>query len=202
MKHFKICKNKYLNQDINGYYNQDYVGYQKKGNPDFINHLKNMSCSKDEMDLVEDFIAVCDCFGKDLKEIVKLEQLSDFVVLIVPRSKAEKNYKQCQLMFKKAISSTVNKLGINNGIDAIKRIKDTKTTHDWRLEHNTGEAPYVGITKDTCEINTDFIKNKNIILVDDIYTENVNTIEDCIQTLLDMGAKRVIMYAVARTTKS
>ena len=49
MKYFKICKNKYLNQDINGYYNQDYVGYQKKVNPDFINHLKNMSCSKDEI---------------------------------------------------------------------------------------------------------------------------------------------------------
>jgi len=128
-----------------------------------------------------------------------LEQLSDFIVLVVPRSKAEKNYKQCQLMFKKAISSTVNKIGFNNGVDAIKRIKDTKTTHDWRLEHNTGEAPYVGITKDTCDINENLIKGKNILLVDDIYTENVNTIEDCIQTLLDLGAKCVILYVIAKT---
>lgn len=102
-------------------------------------------------------------------------------------------------MFKKAISSTINKLGLNNGVDAIKRIKDTKTTHDWRLEDNNGKAPYVGITKDTCEINKNLIKDKNIVLVDDIYTENVNTIEDCIQTLLDMEAKCVILYVIART---
>lgn len=95
MKSFKICKNKYLDRDIVGYYNQDYIGYQKKGNPDFINHLKNMSCSKDEMDLVEDFIAVCECFGSDINKIINLEKLSNFIVCVVPRSKAEKNYKQC-----------------------------------------------------------------------------------------------------------
>ena len=47
-------------------------------------------------------------------------------------------------MFKKAISSCANKLGFINGTDAITRIKDTKTTHNWRLENNTGENPYTG----------------------------------------------------------
>ncbi len=44
--------------------------------------------------------------------------------------------------------------------------------------------PYVGITKDTCQIDVFVIKNKDIILVDDIYTEGVYVAEDCIQTLL------------------
>ncbi|MEG1500016.1 MAG: hypothetical protein RR400_03015 [Clostridia bacterium] len=105
-------------------------------------------------------------------------------------------------MFKKAISSVADNLGFQNCCDAIKRVKDTKTTHNWRLDHNTGNNPYVGITKDTCEFKGNKIKGKNIILVDDIYTEGVNVAEDCIQTLLDLGATNVIMYVVAKTAKS
>ena len=43
------------------------------------------------------------------------------------------------------------------------------------------------------------ILNKNVILVDDIYTEDVFVAEDCIQTLLDLGAKSVILYVIAKT---
>jgi predicted amidophosphoribosyltransferase len=199
VKEFTIKQNDYLNKDIQGYYNCDYVGYQKKGNPDFINHLKNMSKRYNELNLVNDFISVCDISGNDLQEIVDKEHLSDFIVCVVPRSKSERKYSQSQLLFKKAISSTIDKLGYSNGTSAIKRVKDTKTTHDWRLENNSGENPYIGITRDTCEINQEAISDKNIILVDDVYTDGVNVAEDCIQTLLDLGAKSVILYIVAKT---
>lgn len=53
--------------------------------------------------------------------------------------------------------------------------------------------PYKGITAKTCEIKERLIKDKNILLVDDIYTEGVNVAEDCLQTLLDFGAKSVII---------
>ncbi len=79
------------------------------------------------------------------------------------------------------------------------RVKDTKTTHNWRLENNTGDNPYKGITKDTCRVDLSKIKGQNIILVDDIYTEGVNVIEDCIQNLFDLGAKSVILYVTAKT---
>ena len=92
-----------------------------------------------------------------------------------------------------------NKLGFINGTDAIIRVKDTKTTHNWRLENNTGDNPYKGITKDTCRVDLSKIKGKNIVLVDDIYTEGVNVIEDCIQYLFDLGAKSVILYVTAKT---
>lgn len=49
--------------------------------------------------------------------------------------------------------------------------------------------PYKGITKDTCEINKSLIFEKDIVLVDDIYTEGVFVAEDCIQTLFDFGVK-------------
>lgn len=102
-------------------------------------------------------------------------------------------------MFKKAVSSAVNKLGLKNATEAIKRVKDTKTTHNWRLENNTGNLPYVGITKDTCSVDINSIKGKNIILIDDIYTEGVNVAEDCIKFLFDLGAKNVILYTIAKT---
>jgi len=45
------------------------------------------------------------------------------------------------------------------------------------------------------------IKNKDIILVDDIYTISANVDEDCIQFLLDNGARTVIFYAIAYTDR-
>ncbi len=197
MKKFTIKQNGYLDRDIQAYYNSEYVGYQKSGNPDFINHLKNMTKQHSELDLVKDFIAVYEKAEKDIKEISLGK--TNCLVCIIPRSKAEKHYATCQLMFKKAISSVVDNLGLENGVDVIKRVKDTKTTHNWRLEHNTGDMPYKDITINTCEINKNKIKDKNIILVDDIYTENVNVAEDCIQALLNLGAKSVTVYVLAKT---
>lgn len=199
MREFTIKANSYLGTDIKGYYNCDYIGYQKSGNPDFINHLKNMTRKSSELDLVKDFIAVFERASLDLSEIIKKENYSNCVIVVAPRSKAEAHYTQSQLLFRKAISCVADKLELNNAISAIKRTKDTKTTHSWRMENNTGDMPYVGITKDTCEINKAAIFNMDIILVDDIYTEGVFVAEDCIQTLLDLGAKSVILYVIAKT---
>ncbi|MGN1201225.1 MAG: hypothetical protein ACI4R8_03060 [Candidatus Caccovivens sp.] len=199
MKKFIIKANKYLDREVEGYYHCDYIGYQKHGNPDFINHLKNMSKQYSETDLVEDFVNVAEKLTADLKIIVGTQKHSKYTICTVPRSKTDKSYSQSQLMFKKAVSSVADSLGFKNGTNAIKRIKNTKTTHNWRLENNTGDEPYVGITKDTCEINKSAINNANIILVDDIYTEGVYVAEDCIQTLFDFGAKDVILYVIAKT---
>ena len=199
MKRFTIKQNSYLDRDIKGFYNCDYIGYQQKGNPDFINKLKNTTKSHNEMDLVQEFLEVAERATKDLRTILDTENLNDPIITIIPRSKAENNYKQSQLMFKKAISSVVDKIEATNGSNAIKRIKDTKTTHNWRLKNNTGDTLYKGITKDTCEIDKRAIHEKDVILVDDIYTKDVNVAEDCIQTLFDFGAKNVILYVVAKT---
>lgn len=199
MKEFTIKENSYLTTETKAYYNCDYVGYQKQGNPDFINRLKNMTKKYSEMDLIKDFIAVFEKASEDLKAIISKEALKYCAIVVAPRSKAEKHYAQCQKLFKKAISCVADKLGIFNATDAVKRVKDTKTTHNWRMENNTGDMPYVGITKDTCEIDKGAVENKNVILVDDIYTDGVFVDEDCVQTLLDFGAKSVILYTIAKT---
>jgi len=55
--------------------------------------------------------------------------------------------------------------------------------------------PYAGITQKTCTLNKN-IKDKDILLIDDIYTADVNIDEDAIQALMDKGAKSVTFYAV------
>lgn len=169
MERFTIKANKYLEKDVKGYYNCDYIGYRQKGNPDFINRLKNTTKSHSELDLVQDFLEVADRALNDLSKIIKDCNFSNPVICILPRSKSQKNYSQKQLMFKKAISSIIKYLNVEDGSEYIKRIKDTKTTHNWRLENNNGDMPYKGISKDTCEFAYSNFRHKDIILVDDIY---------------------------------
>ena len=121
------------------------------------------------------------------------------MITVAPRSKTENSYAQSQKMFRKAISCVADQLKLTNATEAFKRVKNTRTTHSWRMENNTGDLPYPGITRDTCEIDGSYFHGEGVILVDDIYTKNINVAEDCIQTLYDFGAKRVIMYVIAKT---
>ncbi|MCL2630403.1 MAG: hypothetical protein FWD49_02620 [Firmicutes bacterium] len=199
MKVFIIKENHYLNKDIVGFYRSDYVGYQKEGNPDFINKLKNMTRVNGELDLIEEFVTVAKILTEDLGKLTNIPNYAGSAICAVPRSKADCSYHKSQLLFKKALASVADSLNCENCTDAIKRVSDTKTTHNWRLKNNKGSAPYKGITKDTCKINSKAFKEKNVILVDDIYTDGVHVVDDCIQTLLDLGAKNVLLYVVAKT---
>lgn len=60
--------------------------------------------------------------------------------------------------------------------------------------------PYPGITKATCTISEE-VRGKDILLIDDLYTEGVNIDEDAIQALLDNGAVSVIFYSLGKTLK-
>ena len=101
VKKFYIGENKYLEHKVLAFYNCDYVGYQKQGNPDFINHLKNMTNQYNELDLVEDFVQVSERFVKDMESVFDKADFKYFTVCVMPRSKRESKYKQSQLIFKK-----------------------------------------------------------------------------------------------------
>lgn len=94
MKKFKVKQNSYLDRDVIGYYNCEYLGYQQKGNPDFINRLKNMTKTHGEMDLVQDFIEVAERAEKDLKDIIDNENLYNPVVCVLHHAQKLKRYIQ------------------------------------------------------------------------------------------------------------
>jgi len=195
MNNFKIFSNdEYLYRDIQGHYHTDYTGYKNVGNPDYLNDLKNT---------FDNFLT--DKLNKavqELEDVLKAD-LSNFdknlTICIVPRSKSESTYSQNQLLFKKVVQRLIKELGFQDGSNYIVRHADTKTTH---LAHTSysgnGDMPYSGITKNTCNISNE-VKEKDILLIDDIYTSHVYIDEDAIQALFDNGANTVRFYAVGKT---
>lgn len=125
--------------------------------------------------------------------------LQDITVCVVPRAKV--NYESNQLLFKATVKKVIPSLeGFYDGISFISRKKDTRTTHRDRAGYGgNGKLPYVGITIDTCNVSNSDIKDKDILLIDDIYTPSICIDEDVVQALFDNGAKSVIFYAVGKT---
>ena len=196
MKEFVIYRNEYLKKNVKGYYNTDYVGYENPGNPDYINNLKNTFDNFSQIKLSNASDKLYSVLKNDLSTFDR-----SLTICVVPRSKAENSYSANQLFFKRTIQRIIQDLGFEDGSNYIIRHTDTKTTHLSHTEYaGSGSMPYPGITKDTCFIS-DEVREKNILLIDDIYTSGVNIDEDTIQSLFDKKANSVIFYAVAKTKK-
>lgn len=205
MEKFNIEKNIYLRKDITGYYHQFYTGYKQPNNPDFLNTLKNTFNTEPQENLIKARKDVIEILKKDIPYIVKEERILNCICVCVPRAKALSTYSNFQLMLREAIKIAANDINeVIDGTDCIKRIVNTRTTHLRNATSipNDGDEPYPGITVDTCTINKERIVNQNIILIDDIYTRSVNIDEDCIQALLDNGAKKVIFYSIGYTRRN
>lgn len=202
---FILERNIFLKRNTIGYYHQLYTGFRQPGNPDFLNTLKNTFNSEPHKNLVEARDKVIEILMDDLPEIIAERRMSNCMLVCVPRAKLLKSFSNSQLMFKEAIKIAANNIrGVIDGTDCIKRVVNTRTTHLRNASGipNGGDEPYPGITVATCEIDKSRIMNQNIILVDDIYTRNVNIDEDCIQALLDNGANKVVFYSIGYTRRN
>lgn len=198
MNKFTIGTNEYLSYNVQGFYHTDYTRYKNPGNPDYLNDLKN-TFNDYSMDKLNS--ATNQLHNVLKNDLVHFER--NLTICIVPRAKAESTYAHNQLLFKKAIQKVIGELGFRDGSNYIIRHADTKTTH---LAHSqrgsqyagSGDLPYPGITQKTCRISND-VRSKNILLIDDIYTNGVNIDEDVIQSLYNQGANSVIFYSVGKT---
>jgi phosphoribosylpyrophosphate synthetase len=208
MEQFIIQPNDCLSEPIVAFYHADYEGggkWKEAGTiENMICTLKNditpypQSILQNAMSQLEKILV------QDLQKIIQITKLPNLTVCVIPRAKAEANYRPNQLLLKKTINIVVNKFllnkGFSDGTNYIIRHTDTKTTHLSRgiSGGGIGNLPYTGITKDTCNIS-DNVRGKNILLIDDLYTKTVNIDEDAIQALLDKGARSVVFYAVGKT---
>lgn len=138
--------------------------------------------------------------NEDLPKILKQIGKGNLTICVVPRSKSENHYKNDQLLFRETISDVVDKLpNFENGTKYIVRHTNTRTTHLNRNgQGGDGNLPYPGITKDTCTISAN-VRDKDILLIDDLYTKTVNIDEDAIQALLYKGANSVTFYSIGKT---
>ena len=206
MNSFVIQSNQYLSRDVQAFYHTNYVGYQRLGNPNYINTLKNTynSYTKSILDnAVQDLREVLLNDLLLLNDLPQILQLIPLTVCVVPRAKT--NYQPNQLLFKSTVRDVVNRINsFIDGIDYIVRHTNTKTTHlpiHTPNYNNDGAEPYPGITVETCNISSN-VRDKDILLIDDVYTRTVNIDEDAIQALLDKGAHSVTFYAVGYTNSN
>jgi len=208
MKSFIIKQNECLNQDTQGYYHTDYVAYENRDEVDnypmYILTLKNDLERKWWLSKLQNAQSeLLKVLLKDLPNILKESKLDQFTVCVVPRAKANNTYRQDQLLFKATVSDAVNQLGNNfkDGTNFIVRNKNTKTTHIRRAVDgfvNDGSEPYSGISEETCNFSNN-IKGLDILLIDDIYTKDVDIDEDMVQALLNCGANSVTFYSIGKT---
>lgn len=201
----------YLKARVKAYHSEDYRSrgaYKQRGTVEYaIWTLKNddRKSSSDLLDWSREMLKKI--LLSALPEVAAKELRSPLLVCVVPRAKRDCCYEKHQLYFRQVVADVVSELGhaFVDGTKYIVRITDTRTTHlrytnFTHLPPADGVAPYPGITKDTCKISDD-VKGKNVLLIDDVYTEGVNIDEDACQALLDKGADRVTFYAVAKTVR-
>jgi hypothetical protein len=194
MNTFTINANEYLSYNIQAFYHTNYTGYGNPDNPTYLNDLKNTFNNYSTNKLNSALNQLRNVLEEDLVNFNR-----NLTICIVPRSKAENSYKHNQLLFKKVIQEIISELNFQNGSDYIVRHTDTRTTHLNRSGYGgDGDLPYPGITQKTCHISNK-VHSKNILLIDDIYTNNVNIDEDVIQALYNKGAKSVQFYSIGKT---
>lgn len=204
MNQFQIAKNRYLSRPVKAFYHVPYTGMGKKGNPDFLNDLKNTYGNYSEDKLRRAGEELQGTLREDLPQIFQLLGFDSLVVCVVPRAKAENEYYPNQQLFRKTVQMVIQRMrGFVDGTDYIRRHTNTKTTHlpnSTPNYTNDGRDPYPGITEETCEISP-HVKCKDILLIDDIYTPGVNIDEDAINALFNVGAGTVTFYAVSRVVR-
>lgn len=204
MNQYTIVKNVYLNKDIKAFYRCAYYGLNKPDNPNYLNILKNTFGNEYASKLLTAKNSVKSNLANELSSILSNIEDDEVTICIVPRSKSLNSYNGTQLKFMEAVRETIplvthSKSNLVDGSNFIVRHTNTCTTHlsRSRIGGGDGKMPYAGITRDTCTIS-DQVRGKHVLLIDDIYTKNVNIDEDAIQCLLDYGAKDVTFFSIAR----
>src|SRR3989344_146707 len=145
---------------------------------------------------------------EELSELSVMENFHDAILVPIPLSRQrykERGYNQAELICNELIKLD-RKNNLRHGVDeklnfSLKKnilVKPNDTEHQARI-HNRGERlkNIVGSfsVKNTLE-NINKIKNRNIILIDDIITTGA-TLTEARKTLKQAGARKVIAFTVA-----
>ena len=138
---------------------------------------------------------------EELSELSVMENFRDPILIPIPLSKKryrERGYNQTELICKKLIKINNLRPGVDMQLENNILIKPKETEHQARI-HNRRERleNIIGsfAIKNTKE-NSELIKNRNIILIDDITTTGA-TLAEAKKTLKKEGVRKVIAFTVA-----
>ncbi|WP_294389157.1 ComF family protein [uncultured Clostridium sp.] len=126
-----------------------------------------------------------------LIEMIKEQEINGDVICYVPMSrkaKKKRGFNQCEIMAKN-VGYKLN-IPVSNCIKKIKDTREQKTlTKEERIINLKGAFKISSINE---------IKNKNIILIDDVMTTGA-TISECKYILKKSGAKQIIVLTIAKS---
>ncbi len=131
---------------------------------------------------------------EELSELATLQNFRDVILIPIPLSKKrykERGYNQAELICRELIKIDKNE---NFKLENHVLIKPKETKHQARIENRTERLE--NIIGSFYVLNKESIKNKNIILIDDIVTTGA-TLNEARKTLKKAGAKKIIAFTVA-----
>lgn len=132
-------------------------------------------------------------FSKIILKNKKLCGIFKFYDIIIPvpmsiKKKKKRGYNQTELIAKN-ISKDLN---IDLSLDNLKKIKDTETQSKLNEKERRNNIKNAFIVNNKLKI-----KNKRIILFDDIYTTGA-TVNECSRVLEKAGAKEILVLVIAK----
>ncbi len=136
---------------------------------------------------------------EELSELSVMENFSSPVLIPIPLSKKrlhERGYNQTELICREIINSNKNS-GNNLSLAKNVLVKITDTEHQARIRDRSERLKNLSgsfAVKNSDKEN--LIKNKNIILIDDITTTGA-TLNEARKTLKNSGARKIIAFTVA-----
>ena len=131
---------------------------------------------------------------EDISEKIEMSNFTRPIIIPIPATRhrlKEFGFNQCR-----RIVQEIEKIDENNFLDfsykALIKIKDNES-----LAHTKNRIERLKNIKNSFSVkNTDAIYNRNIILIDDVWTTGA-TIEEASKELLKAGARKVMAYTIA-----
>ncbi len=131
---------------------------------------------------------------EELSELKVMENFKDPILIPIPLSKKrykERGYNQSELLCKEIIKIDTNKY---LRLDANILFKNKETEHQAKIKDKNKRLKNLS---GTFEIKTGInIKNRNIILIDDVTTTGA-TLSEAKKVLKDAGARKIIAFTIA-----
>lgn len=221
-----------LSPSVDAYTSCTYTGYRNPDNPGFINTLKNDK-NEEPCDIFLDF-GIPSVFQVALSVAYKLHSeialpgimrdkgWTDAVVCHVPRAKCFKHYTRRQLHLFDALRWAIEEVNsstsykIEDGIDYLWRRRNRPTSHahtanspneNWLFfldKESMVIDPNLSY-EESLGINTEALRGKKVILVDDIYTQGVSIDEMTISEIsrrAGVPLSDIVLYTLAYTGRS
>ncbi len=143
-------------------------------------------------------------YDKILEELSDLSAMENFnnVILVPiplsPKRHRERGYNQAELICKELIKINNLRHGIDVKLENDILIKPRETEHQARIENRTERLKNIirSFAIKNTEKNNGLIKDKNVILIDDIITTGA-TLNEARKILKQAGARKIIAFTVA-----